>query len=257
MRFGTLIPNTFEVLRLYFHVEGRFTFKGPRWRLNYDWASGRTGRYLGRDFEWRFDRKRRRHAIESDGCCSRKIRSQDVDGRSHRARDRQRLDEWSKFHRQAVDRSAAKRADIVDGAACKGLRVEVAVGSLNQTRVRIGAICRVKVVLCRKRAAWGDLEDRPEIGVCPTIGSGAVEIPIRPLDQIRNWVVAIGFLEAVQRRHFTGWRHLEDPTVRTGRGRSSEVSLTVEVPIAAEDKTGEWIGTICVVKLVHHGEFSR
>src|SRR6202022_2710304 len=133
----------------------------------------------------------------------------------------------------------------------KGLRVKYSIGGLNQPGVGIGAIYRVKVVQCRKCAARGDLKDRPKVGIESAVRSGAVEISIRSLDQVRNRVVAVGFLEAVQGRHVAGWRHLEDCTVSTVWGGSSEVSLTVEVPIAAKDKTGEGIGAIRVVELVH------
>jgi hypothetical protein len=148
--------------------------------------------------------------------------------------------------RQRATWSYPEDCAIPIGPATESCSVEVSVGGLDQRRCGNVAVRAVEAVQRGERASRADFEERATVEltdafVNPSRGIGAVEVPVRALDQSRAGKDAISRIdEAVQRGELASRSDFENCPTASGIVAClvgpARVGCPVEVPVGTLDQ---------------------
>src|SRR5580698_2475738 len=139
--------------------------------------------------------------------------------------------------------------------AIQGRRpVKLSVGALHQSGLRVASVgairLRAKAVKSSQLAAWSEFENRA-IVAGPSLGGGAVEVPIVALYQPRLRFRAVGAVrlgtKSVQRGHLATGSNFEGHAGAVNR--TSNVSRAVKIPVRALHQAVIGIGAVRAISL--------
>ncbi len=157
--------------------------------------------------------------------------------------------------RQRAAWSDLENCAIIVGAAIHGRSIEIPIGGLDQSRVRVSAVdtaaFRAKPVKRRQGASWSNFEDCAVVLALGSPRGRPIKVPICCLDQPRRWEGAVRAeafgAKAVERGQLAAGCDSENRAIAFSPARQR---CPVKVPIGALDENPPRCGAVRIGKAV-------